>query len=77
VAYDYPDYHGLGDEWQKIDYANMAKVDRMVALGLLDIANSPRAPQWNAENPKTQPFRDAQTKLLEKQRSGDPSQKTE
>ena len=21
VAFDYPDYHGLGDEWQKIDYA--------------------------------------------------------
>jgi hypothetical protein len=77
VAYDYPDYHGLGDEWQKINYANMAKVDRMVALGLLNIANSPRAPEWNAENPKTQPFRDAQAKLLEKQKSGDGSQKTE
>jgi hypothetical protein len=63
VAYDYPDYHGLGDEWQKIDYANMAKVDRMVALGLLNIANSLRVPQWNVENPKTQPFRDAQAKL--------------
>ena len=63
VAYDYPDYHGLGDEWQKIDYANMAKVDRMVALGLLDIANSLHAPQWNAQNPKTQPFREAQEKL--------------
>lgn len=63
VAYDYPDYHGLGDEWQKIDYANMAKVDRMVALGLLDIANSLHAPEWNAQNPKTQPFRDAQAKL--------------
>ena len=63
VAYDYPDYHGLGDEWQKIDYANMAKVDRMVALGLLDIANSTHAPEWNTQNPKTQPFRDAQAKL--------------
>lgn len=77
VAYDYPDYHGLGDEWQKIDYANMAKVDRMVALGLLDIANSPHAPQWNAENPKTQPFRDAQAKLLGEKKSRDGSQKTE
>jgi hypothetical protein len=70
VAYDYPDYHGLGDEWQKIDYANMAKVDRMVALGLLNIANSLRAPEWNAQNPKTQPFREAQAKLLEKPKSG-------
>ncbi|MFL6449310.1 MAG: M28 family metallopeptidase [Bryobacteraceae bacterium] len=62
VAFDYPDYHGLGDEWQKVDYANMAKVDRAVALGLLNIANSPRVPQWNANNPKTRTFREAQAK---------------
>ncbi len=62
VAFDYPDYHGLGDEWQKIDYDNMAKVDRMVALGLVDIADSAKAPEWNAQNPKTAPFREAQQK---------------
>ncbi len=62
VAFDYPDYHGLGDEWQKIDYENMARVDRMIALGLLDIANSATAPEWNAQNPKTAPFREAQAK---------------
>jgi len=64
VAFDYPDYHGLGDEWQKVDYDNMARVDRMIALGMLDIANSATAPQWNAANPKTGPFREAQKKLL-------------
>ena len=63
VAFDYPDYHGVGDEWQKVDYGNMAKVDRMVALALVEIANSARAPQWNAQNPKTAPFREAQHKL--------------
>jgi hypothetical protein len=52
VAYVYPDYHGLGDEWQKLDYDNMAKVDVTVALGVLDMANSAQAPQWNKENPK-------------------------
>jgi hypothetical protein len=62
VAFDYPDYHALGDEWQKIDYANMAKVDRMIALGLLNIANSAVAPEWEAKNPKTAPFREAQQK---------------
>lgn len=62
VAFDFPDYHGLGDEWQKIDYDNMARVDRMVALALLKIANSASAPQWNAKNPKTAPFREAQKK---------------
>lgn len=60
VAFDYPDYHGLADKWQKIDYENMARVDRMVALGVLNIANSPRTPQWNAQNPHTLPYREAQ-----------------
>jgi Zn-dependent M28 family amino/carboxypeptidase len=62
TAFEYPDYHGLGDEWQKVDYENMAKVDRMVALGVLAIANSVRAPEWNAQNPKTVTFREARRK---------------
>lgn len=56
VAYQFPDYHGAGDEWSKIDYANMAKIDRMVALGLLTIADGP-APNWDADNPKAAPYR--------------------
>jgi len=48
VAYAFPDYHGKDDDWQKIDYENMARIDRMVALGLLDIANSSTAPAWTA-----------------------------
>jgi hypothetical protein len=58
VAYDFPDYHAVGDEWQKIDYENMAKVDRMIALAVLHLANSTAVPQWNADNPKTAPFRE-------------------
>ena len=64
VAFDYADYHGLGDEWPKIDYENMAKVDRMVALALLDLANSDKAPEWNAQNPKTEHFRAARAASL-------------
>ncbi len=56
VAFEYPDYHGLGDEWQKVDYENMAKIDRMVALGVLNLANDPKAPRWNTENPKTEKY---------------------
>ncbi len=56
VAYDFPDYHKAGDEWPKLDYENMAKVDRTVALAALDIANNPQAPQWDASNPKTERF---------------------
>lgn len=59
VAFDYPDYHGLGDEWPKVDYENMAKVDRMVLLSLLNIANAVKAPEWNAQNEKTEHFRAA------------------
>jgi hypothetical protein len=51
VAYMFPDYHGADDEWEKIDFANMAKVDRMAALGLVMIADGP-APAWNKDNPK-------------------------
>ena len=53
VSYVFPDYHQPGDEWPKLDYDNMAKVDVTVALGVLDMANSTQAPQWNKENPKT------------------------
>ena len=53
TAFVYPDYHGVGDHWDKIDYANMEKVDRMVALALIMIANNPEPPKWNEANPKT------------------------
>jgi hypothetical protein len=56
VAFEYPDYHGLGDEWPKVDYENMAKIDKMVALGVLDLANDPKAPSWNESNPKTEKY---------------------
>lgn len=52
TAFVYPDYHGAGDHWDKIDYANMAKVNRMVALGLIMIANNTAEPKWNESNPK-------------------------
>jgi Peptidase family M28 len=60
TAFVYPDYHGVGDEWQKIDYSNMAKVDRMVALGLITMANSSKPPQWNDKNPKVKTYIEAQ-----------------
>jgi Zn-dependent M28 family amino/carboxypeptidase len=59
VAFEFPDYHAVGDEWQKIDYANMAKVDRAVAAGLLDLADTDAAPQWS-NSKEAQPYRQAQ-----------------
>lgn len=52
VAFDFPDYHATGDVWQKIDYGNMARVDRMIAMGVMMMANSVEPPRWNSENSK-------------------------
>ena len=46
----FPDHHKVEDEWQKIDYENMAKVDRAAALGLWLLASSAPPPEWNAAN---------------------------
>jgi hypothetical protein len=43
----------VGDEWPKLDYDNMAKVDGAVALAVFDLADNDAAPRWNAEEPKT------------------------
>ena len=56
VAFEFPDYHTPGDVWQKIDYGNMAKVDRMIALGMVMLADSIEAPRWNRENPKVEKY---------------------
>jgi hypothetical protein len=42
----------VGDHWDKIDYANMEKVNRMVATALLMIADNVEEPKWNEANPK-------------------------
>ena len=64
VGYVFPDYHQPGDEWPKIDYENMAKVDRAVALAVLSVADNPAAPEWNARNPKTDRYVKAHQSLI-------------
>ncbi len=56
VAFEFPDYHAVGDEWQKIDYDNMAKVDRAIALAMFLMADSEQPVRWNQANPKTAPY---------------------
>jgi hypothetical protein len=63
VADDYSDYHKVGDEWQKIDYANMAKLDRALALGLLRLASEAAPPKWNEASSAARPFAEAAKKL--------------
>ncbi|MEO8025454.1 MAG: M28 family peptidase [Bryobacteraceae bacterium] len=65
VTFAFPDYHRPGDHWEKIDYDNLARIDRMVALGVLALAQSADAPKWNADNPKTKNYVDAAKKLAE------------
>ena len=56
VAFEFPDYHAVGDEWQKIDYNNMAKVDRAIALAMFLMADSEQPVRWNEANPKAAPY---------------------
>jgi Zn-dependent M28 family amino/carboxypeptidase len=69
TAFEYPDYHGAGDHWEKIDYENMARVDRMIAVALLMIANNPEPPRWNAANPRTSRYVEA----WQRRQTGTPS----
>jgi hypothetical protein len=53
TSFEFPDYHKVGDEWNKIDYPNLAKVDRAIALTVMMIGDDPAPPHWNESNPKT------------------------
>lgn len=54
-----PDYHRASEEWPKLDYENMAKLDRAIALSVFQIAGSTATPEWNAANSKTEAYRKA------------------
>ncbi len=62
VTYVFGDYHRPGDKWPKLDYENMAKVDRAIALAAFGLADGTEEPRWNAENPKTEAYRKARDK---------------
>jgi hypothetical protein len=64
TSFEFPDYHKAGDEWSKIDYANLEKVDRTIALTLLMIADSPEAPRWNEANSRAEKYRKAHRELV-------------
>jgi len=66
VAFIFPDYHKVGDHWDKINYPNLAKTNRMIALALTMIANNPEAPKWNEANEKTKRYVEAWKKLQAK-----------
>ena len=63
VAYDFPDYHKVTDTADKIDYDNMATVDRALALGLLKLASEPAPPNWNESYAPATRYAEAYRKL--------------
>jgi len=67
VAFAYPDYHRVGDHWDKIDYTNMEKIDRMVGLAVATIANNREVPKWNQTNPKAARYAEAWNHIHAKQ----------
>ena len=65
VGYVFPDYHKAGDEWPKLDYENLALVDRTVAVAVYDVADSVDTPQWK-DMPQTQRYLKAREESLKK-----------
>jgi hypothetical protein len=63
TTFEFPDYHKVGDEWNKLDYPNLEKVNRAIALTVMMIADDPQAPQWNEGNTKTRKYVDAWREL--------------
>ena len=65
TAYQFPDYHAVGDHWDKIDYENMAQITRSIGMGAILVANSGQPVQWNKSNDKTKRYVEAWKKLQE------------
>jgi hypothetical protein len=63
VAYQFPDYHGAGDDWQKIDFSNMAQTVKAIAIAALMVTQSDQVLHWNTANPKAARYLEAWKKL--------------
>jgi hypothetical protein len=57
VGFIFPDYHRPGDHWDKLDYDNMARVVRGIALGVYELANRTAPVRWNDANPLAERYR--------------------
>ncbi|MEQ1823410.1 MAG: M28 family peptidase [Fimbriimonadaceae bacterium] len=63
TAYSFPDYHQVGDHWDKLDYANMAKVVTAIIAATQAIANAPEPIKW-VESEKTKRYIEAHKALI-------------
>jgi Zn-dependent M28 family amino/carboxypeptidase len=62
-AFEFPDYHGLKDEWPKINYDSMAVVDHVVGTVLGAVADSQVIPKWEPGVNETDVYRKAAAQL--------------
>ncbi|HEY1215123.1 MAG TPA: hypothetical protein VGE93_15950, partial [Bryobacteraceae bacterium] len=60
TSFDFPDYHGLKDEWTKIDFAELVRADRVVTRVVMKVASDRNSPRWQTNNPQTGKYRQAQ-----------------
>jgi hypothetical protein len=58
VAFEFPDYHVVSDEAEKLDYGNLVKVDRGIAAGVASVADGAAGPVW-ADTKAARVYRDA------------------
>jgi hypothetical protein len=63
VAWTFPDYHRPGDEWEKLDYANMEQAVRTCAIAVWRAANAGARPAWVESNPRAARYVEAQRQL--------------
>ncbi len=54
--FEYPDYHQPGDHADKIDYQDMARTARLLAVGLQRLADQEPVPRWDASKEQVAEF---------------------
>jgi hypothetical protein len=55
-AYEFAEYHQVGDHAGKLNYNHLAKVTRAIGVGLAWLANDTAAPEWNPAAKGAKPF---------------------
>lgn len=63
VAWTFPDYHRPGDEWHKLDYANMERAVRTCAVAVWRAANAGERPAWIETHPNAARYAEAARRL--------------
>ena len=71
TAFEFPDYHGLKDEWHKIDYVSMATLDRIVGTVAWKVADEKTVPEWTGDLVATAKFRKAAAAMYGTPPAGD------